>query len=89
MDQYQVRQGAAIAILILYYLLLILLLVSFFRLLQTVFTNPGCVPRSALYYEQKEERETQKRLRQSKKPIRFCGVSKARRGMPTRQDIHP
>ena len=64
-----VRQGAAIAILILYYLLLLPLLVSFFRLLQTVTTNPGCVPRSSLYHEQKEERETQKRLRLSKKPI--------------------
>jgi palmitoyltransferase len=51
----QPRPGSAAAILLIYYTLLIPLLVCYARLLQTVTTNPGYVPRSAAWYQQRKE----------------------------------
>lgn len=46
--------SAAIAILTTYYLLLLITLICFGRLIQTIFANPGLVPRGQQYYVQKE-----------------------------------
>lgn len=48
------RLGSAAAILLLYYLLLIPLLICYARLLQTIITNPGYVPRGAAWYQQRK-----------------------------------
>jgi palmitoyltransferase len=50
------RPGSAAAILLLYYLLLIPLLVCYARLVQTIITNPGYVPRGAAWYQQRKEK---------------------------------
>jgi palmitoyltransferase len=44
------RTGAAIAILVIYYLLLLPVLISYARLIQTIVTNPGYVPRGAHWH---------------------------------------
>ncbi|KAI9795349.1 MAG: palmitoyltransferase pfa5 [Candelina submexicana] len=49
------RSGAAIAILIIYFILLALMAVCYLRLLQTVVTNPGYVPRSTHWYQQQKQ----------------------------------
>ncbi|KAI9715071.1 MAG: hypothetical protein M1812_006189 [Candelaria pacifica] len=49
------RPKAAIAILVIYFILLVFLIVCYFRLLQTVITNPGYVPRSSLWYQQQKQ----------------------------------
>lgn len=46
--------GAAIAILVIYYLTLLMTLICFGRMIQTIFTNPGLVPRGPQYYVEKE-----------------------------------
>ncbi len=51
----QPRSGSAAAILLFYYLLLIPLLVCYARLIQTIITNPGYVPRSEAWYLQRKE----------------------------------
>lgn len=48
------RTGAAIAVLTIYYILLLLLLTCLGRLIQTILTNPGLVPRGEQYYLEKE-----------------------------------
>lgn len=53
--------ASAIVILILYYLLLLSVLICYGRLIQTVLTNPGYVPRSEEWYRQKEEQARQGR----------------------------
>jgi palmitoyltransferase len=50
------RPGSAAAILLFYYLLLIPLLVCYARLIQTIITNPGYVPRGAAWYQQHKEK---------------------------------
>lgn len=52
----QPRPGSAAAILFFYYLLLIPLLVCYARLIQTIITNPGYVPRGAAWLHQRKER---------------------------------
>ena len=49
------RTGSAIAVLLVYYLLLFALLVTYGRLVQTVVTNPGLVPRGSQWYAQQEK----------------------------------
>ncbi|KAK5046295.1 hypothetical protein LTR84_008438 [Exophiala bonariae] len=46
--------GAAIAILTVYYLTLLMTLICFGRMIQTIFTNPGVIPRGPQYYVEKE-----------------------------------
>ncbi|KIW51876.1 hypothetical protein PV05_10557 [Exophiala xenobiotica] len=46
--------GTAIAILTIYYLLLLIALTCLTRLIQTITTNPGLVPRGAQYFIEKE-----------------------------------
>ncbi|KEF61306.1 uncharacterized protein A1O9_02871 [Exophiala aquamarina CBS 119918] len=46
--------GAAIAILTIYYLLLLMTLTCFGRLIETILTNPGLVPRGPQYFVEKE-----------------------------------
>jgi palmitoyltransferase len=55
------RSGAAIAILVTYYLLLLPVLVSYTRLIHTIVTNPGYIPRG----EQWEAQEPQEKHRAS------------------------
>ncbi|EXJ91048.1 hypothetical protein A1O1_04155 [Capronia coronata CBS 617.96] len=50
------QTGDAIAILTIFYLLLLITLTCFGRLLQTIVTNPGFVPRGAQWYIEKERR---------------------------------
>ncbi|ERF70096.1 hypothetical protein EPUS_00283 [Endocarpon pusillum Z07020] len=51
----QRRPGSAAGILLFYYLLLIPLLICYTRLIQTIITNPGYVPRGAEWYQQRKE----------------------------------
>ena len=46
--------GAAVAILTIYYFLLLMTLICFGRLIQTILTNPGLVPRGPQYFAEKE-----------------------------------
>ncbi|KIW27685.1 uncharacterized protein PV07_07405 [Cladophialophora immunda] len=48
--------GSAIAILVIFYLLLLVALACFGRLIQTILTNPGLVPRGEQYWIEKERR---------------------------------
>ena len=57
------RSGAAIAILLIYYLLLLPVLISFARLIQTIVTNPGCVPRGPQWHHKEPKESHQKRHR--------------------------
>lgn len=52
------RTGAAVAILVIYYLLLLPVLISYARLIQTIATNPGYVPRGA-HWHNKEPSQSQ------------------------------
>lgn len=45
------RRGLGIAILTVYFILLLPMSATYFRLLETIFTNPGFVPRSALWHQ--------------------------------------
>ena len=58
-------QAPAIVILVLYYLLLFPLLICYARLMQTIITNPGYVPRSQQWYVQKAEKDRLKRKQRS------------------------
>ena len=55
------RTGAAIAILVIYFLLLIPVLVTYTRLIHTILTNPGFVPRGAQWQQRKREQKTPRR----------------------------
>src|SRR4051794_38618322 len=48
------NNGAAIAILTTYYLTLLMTLICFGRMIQTILTNPGIVPRGPQFYVEKE-----------------------------------
>src|SRR5436309_11433833 len=52
------RSGAAIAILVTYYFLLLPVLVSYARLIHTIVTNPGYIPRGG-QWESQEQQESQ------------------------------
>ncbi len=68
---YQPRHGAAIAILVLYFSLLLPMAFCYFRLLQTIITNPGFVPRGPQWYEIQREKEQEKtRNRRSRRRTR-------------------
>lgn len=56
------RVGPAIAILIIYYIILFILLVCYGRLVQTVVTNPGLVPRGS-QWEAEQQRKGRPRKR--------------------------
>ncbi|EXJ66023.1 uncharacterized protein A1O5_10637 [Cladophialophora psammophila CBS 110553] len=53
--------GSAIAILVIFYLLLLGALTCFGRLIQTILTNPGLVPRGEQYWIEKERRRRKER----------------------------
>ena len=55
------RQGTAIALIVIYSILLLLIAFSYFRLLYTVASNPGFVPRGPRWHANKT---SQKRTRQ-------------------------
>jgi palmitoyltransferase len=57
--------GAAVAVLVIFYLLLLIMLVCFARLLGTILTNPGLVPRGAQYWIEKERKRQEERRRPS------------------------
>ena len=50
------RTEPAIAILLVYYILLLVLLISYGRLVQTIISNPGLVPRGAQWYSEQERK---------------------------------
>ncbi len=62
----QPRSGSAAAILLLYYLLLIPLLTCYARLIQTIVRNPGYVPRSAAWYQQRKQEAADARKKHSR-----------------------
>ncbi len=51
------RPGTGAAVIAVYYILLFPLLVCYGRLLHTIFTDPGFVPRGEGYYKQKNDQE--------------------------------
>lgn len=55
------RHGAAVAVLVLYFVTLFLASLSYFRLLWTVFTNPGYVPRGPQWYARHQSPVKRKR----------------------------
>lgn len=48
------RPGAAIAILVVYFILVLFMAITYFRVIFTIITNPGYVPRGAEYYRRKQ-----------------------------------
>jgi palmitoyltransferase len=55
------RPGAAAALLLFYYLLVIPVIICYARLIQTIVTNPGYVPRSEAWYQKRKEEAAQNR----------------------------
>jgi palmitoyltransferase len=55
------RIGAAIAILVIYYLLLLPVLISYARLIQTIVTNPGYVPRGVQWHNKEPHQSHRER----------------------------
>ncbi|KAJ9603972.1 Palmitoyltransferase pfa5 [Cladophialophora chaetospira] len=53
--------GAAIAILVIFYLLLLITFICFGRLIGTITTNPGLVPRGEQYWIEKERKQREER----------------------------
>ena len=65
------RRGTAVTVIVLYCILLLVLATTFLRLIYTVTTNPGYVPRGARWYANKEKEQgfrssPKKRRRDSK-----------------------
>ncbi|KAI9811578.1 MAG: palmitoyltransferase pfa5, partial [Thelocarpon impressellum] len=50
------RPGAAVAILVVYFILLLIMVATYLRLLQTILTNPGLVPRGPRWYQEQREK---------------------------------
>ena len=55
------RPGTAVAILVIYSLLLFMILATYFRILQTVITNPGYVPFNANHHANKSRGSSRQR----------------------------